>query len=129
MFELLSRGGPVMIAILFCSIAAVAIILERLFLIRSTKRRMATFSGRVQGLLQYGQFQEAEELCRQEPNPMARIMLAGLDKQGEDDLHVKEAIQAAGEREAQRLEQHMTGLATIVDALESKSRITPVTAV
>ena len=114
MFELLSRGGPVMLAIVLCSIASVAIILERVMLIRSTKKRMDDFRGRVEGILRHGHFEEVGKLCREQPNPMGRIILAGLERAGASETVVKEAIQSAGEREAARLEKHMNGLATIV---------------
>lgn len=114
MIELVTRGGPVMIAILACSVAALAIILERLFLLRATKKRMDSFAARVQGILQYGHLEEVEKTCQAHPNPMARIIVAGLTKLGEGDARIQEAIQVAGQREAQRLERNMTGLATIV---------------
>ncbi|NNF08585.1 MAG: MotA/TolQ/ExbB proton channel family protein [Candidatus Eisenbacteria bacterium] len=114
MLDLLTRGGPVMIAILICSVAALTIILERLFLIRSTKKRMQEFIVRVQGILQYGHYGEVEKTCQEYPNPMARIILSALDKVGHDETHIQEAIQNAGKREATRLEKNMTGLATIV---------------
>ena len=114
MFEMLARGGPVMAAIFLCSIAAGAIILERLVLLRSTKKRMDTFRNSVKGVLQYGHFQEVERACQEHPNPLSRVVQAGLAKLGQSDLVVKESIQAAGQREARRLEKHMTGLATVV---------------
>ena len=114
MVDLIARGGPVMIAILLCSIAALTIILERLVLLRSTKQRMTIFSQRVQGVLQYGHFEEVEAACREFPNPMSRLVLAGLEKAGHGESVIKESIQAAGQRESRRLQKHMTGLGTIV---------------
>lgn len=102
-----------MAAILILSVAALAIVLERLFLIRATKRRMDGFQARVQGILQYGHLDEVERLCREQPNPMARIILAGLARIGEGEQSIRESIQAAGRRETQRLERNMSGLATI----------------
>ena len=114
MFDFLIRGGPVMGAILICSVAALAIILERLFLIRATRKRMQAFLVRVQGVLQYAHYDEVERLCRDHPNPMARIILAALGKRDQGDARMEEAVQVSGEREAQRLERHMAGLATII---------------
>jgi biopolymer transport protein ExbB len=103
-----------MVAILLCSIASLAIILERLFLLRSTRRRMTEFITRVQGILQYGHFDEVARSCRAHPNPLARIILAGLEKVGRGDAQISESILSAGERETRRLERNMAGLATIV---------------
>jgi biopolymer transport protein ExbB len=114
MLELFQRGGPVMIFIALCSVASLAIILEKVFLLRATKSRMDAFRSQIQGVLKYGHLDEVESRARQQPNPLARIFLAGLSKSGAGDRRVREAIQYAGEKEARRLEQHVAGLATIV---------------
>jgi len=103
-----------MAAIVLCSIAALAIILDRVFLLRSTRKRVDEFVRLVEGVLESGHLDEVRRLCREHPNPMARIILAGMSKLGEGDARIQEAIQTAGEREAGRLERNMTGLATIV---------------
>lgn len=114
MLEIFARGGPVMIAIAACSVASLAIILEKLFLLRATKKRMDGFRDKIQGVLKYGHLDEVERRAKEQPNPLARIFLAGLEKLGSGEQRIREAIQYSGEKEAHRLEQHMSGLATIV---------------
>jgi biopolymer transport protein ExbB len=114
MFELFQRGGPVMIFIVLCSVASLAIILEKIFLLRATKSRMDAFQDQIQGVLKYGHLDEVENRAMAQPNPLARIFLAGLSKLEGGEQRIREAIQYAGEKEARRLEQHVTGLATIV---------------
>jgi biopolymer transport protein ExbB len=100
--------------IILCSVASLAIILEKVFLLRATKSRMDAFRSQIQGVLKYGHLEEVETRARNQPNPLARIFLAGLSKFGSGDQRVRDAIQYAGEKEARRLEQHVAGLATIV---------------
>ena len=114
MLELLSRGGPVMWFIALCSVVSLAIILERLFLLRATKKRLDAFQVHIQGVLKYGHLDEVERRAKEQPNPLARIFLSGLEKLGAGETRMREAIQYAGEKEARRLEHHVTGLATIV---------------
>jgi biopolymer transport protein ExbB len=114
MLELFQRGGPVMIFIALCSVGSLAIILEKVFLLRATKARMDAFRDQIQGVLKYGHLDEVETRARNQPNPLARIFLAGLSKLGSGEQRIREAIQYAGEKEARRLEQHVAGLATIV---------------
>jgi len=114
MLELFQRGGPVMVFIALCSVASLAIILEKLFLLRATKKRMDAFQVRIQGVLKYGHLDEVQKRAQEQPNPLARIFLAGLSKLGAGEARIREAIQYAGEKEARRLERHMPGLATIV---------------
>ena len=112
--EWLVRGGPVMLVLLGCSITSLAIIMERLFLIRATKKRMDGFQIRIQGVLKFGHLDEVERKARETPNPLARIFLAGLEKIGEGNARITEAVSAAGEKEAKRLHRHVDVLATIV---------------
>ena len=112
----LAQGGPVMVALIILSIASLAIILERLFLLRATKRRMDSFRERILGILKYGHFDEVERKAMEQPNPLARIFLAGLGALGQEEQHLRESVQAAGEKEARRLHQHIDVLATIVAA-------------
>jgi biopolymer transport protein ExbB len=114
MFDWFRLGGVVMIPIALCSVAALAIVLEKLFLIRATARRMDAFRARIQGVLKYGHLDEVEKRAQEHPNPLARIFLAGLEKIPGGEGRIRDAIQYAGEKEARRLEAHMTGLATIV---------------
>ncbi len=114
MLDLMSKGGPLMLVILLCSIASLTIILEKLFLLRATKKRMDAFGVRIQGILKYGHLDEVEKRAREQPNPVARIFLAGLEKAGQGEARIRESIQIAGEKEARRLRRHVPGLATIV---------------
>lgn len=114
MFEWISKGGPLMVPIILCSVVALAIVLEKLWLLRGTRKRMDAFQASIQGILKYGHLDEVERRAREHPNPLARIFLAGLAKIGEDEVRIKESIQYAGEKEAQRLRSHVAGLATIV---------------
>jgi len=114
MLEIFERGGPVMVAIAICSVASLAIILEKAFLLRATKRRMDAFRVQIQGVLKYGHLDEVERRAKEHPNPLARIFLAGLAQIGRGEERIREAILISGEREARRLEAHMAGLATIV---------------
>jgi biopolymer transport protein ExbB len=112
--EWLVRGGPVMAAIVACSITSLAIILERLFLVRATKKRMDAFLVRIQGVLKFGHLDEVERKSRESPNPLSRIFLSGLERIGDGPVRITEAVQAAGEKEARRLHRHVDILATIV---------------
>jgi biopolymer transport protein ExbB len=114
MLQILSKGGPVMVVLIVMSVAALAIILEKIFLLRATKKRMDVFQSRVQGVLKYGHLDEVERRAKEQPNPLARIFLAGLEKLGQGETRIKEAIQYAGQNETRRLHAHVTGLATIV---------------
>lgn len=114
MFALFERGGPVMYPIALCSVAALAIVLEKLFLLRSTRKRIDVFRRIMEGLLARGHVAEVERSAAESPNPLARIFLSGLMHVNEGEARVREAIQWAGEREARRLEAHLTGLSTVV---------------
>lgn len=75
------RGGGVMWLLLAVAIIAVAIIIERLFTLyikaRGNPKKMVD---KVIGIIKNGSTEEAMEYLAKTPSPVAKILLAGLEK-------------------------------------------------
>lgn len=113
MFEWLQRGGPVMWPIVFCSILAFAIILERLYQFYRSRIDTETFMKRIAETVRRNKIVEAVQLCEQTPGPIASIVKAGLIKHDRPRGEIREAIQESGLLEVPRLEKNVAILATI----------------
>lgn len=115
MFELLIKGGPVMIPIGLCALAATVIIVERLLFFRAVNRDDARLLAKASPAVAAGRYEEASRLCDESESPLARLLRAGIDHRELPESAVKEAVMNAANREVPRLERFITALGTIAN--------------
>ena len=113
MFELIQKGGPVMYPIIFCSILAVAIVIERLYHLYKAKIDTKDFMNNVEITVRHNKIAEAIKICEKTPGPIAHIVRAGILKHDRPRQEIRESIEDAGHQEVPRLEKHLSLLATI----------------
>ncbi len=113
MVSFLLKGGYLMAPIVFCSVLAVAIIIERFINLRESKVIPDDFFNRIKGLLLEGHINEVLSICSKSNKPIAKIIEAGIMKYyfGRDEI--KEAIEDAGRHEIAYLEKYLNILSTI----------------
>jgi biopolymer transport protein ExbB len=115
MIELIVKGGVFMYPIIFCSIVALAVFIERIFLLRRKRIIPDDFIRQVEELIKKQKFSEAVFLCQSNLSSISKIFLAGLKNAKKGMWLVKEAIEERGSREALILEKHVSILATIAN--------------
>lgn len=112
-FEIIVKGGILMIPIGLCSIIALAILIERLMSLRKIRINADAFITRVSNLLLRNQVQEAMQICDMTPGPIAAITKAGLKKHNRSRVEIKDAIESSAESEIFHLERYLGVLGTI----------------
>jgi biopolymer transport protein ExbB len=115
MFDLIVKGGIFMYPIIFCSIVALAIFLERLWVLRRKHIIPQEFIRNVENLLKKQKISDAIFLCQNDMSSIAKIFLAGLSSTQKGMWLVKEAIEERGSREATILEKNVATLSTIAN--------------
>ncbi|MDH4183430.1 MAG: MotA/TolQ/ExbB proton channel family protein [Nitrospinota bacterium] len=110
-----AKGGPVMWPILFCSILALAICLERGYNLRHEKVINPTFTAEVRRLSTKGDLDRALALCSGNSFAMARILKAGLNRASHGILEIERAIEAAGAHETTLMEANLRGLGVLAN--------------
>lgn len=113
MLELLARGGVVMIPIGFCSILALAIIIERLWSLRIGNIIPNHEVRSIENLVENGRLSEAMDLSSRYRSSYGKTVLRGLEKAGERRQIIKEVVEEAGRHEVVHLERYLTLLGTI----------------
>ena len=113
MFELIQKGGPVMYPIIFCSIFAVAIVIEKFYHLYKAKIDTKDFMNNVEITVRHNKIAEAIKICEKTPGPIAHIVRAGILKHDRSRQEIRESIEDAGHQEVPRLEKHLSLLATI----------------
>ena len=94
--DLLEKGGIFMIPIAVFSIMAVAVFLERLWMLRKSRILPYESLREAEVLIHRRAFTEARALCQQKRSPPAQILLAGLKNPLASRQIVQEKLEAGG---------------------------------
>lgn len=113
LFDIVAKGGWLMIPIALCSLIMVAVVLERLMALRKAKVNMGSFMMKIRAVLRGGTVQEALQICRETKGPVAAVFSAALQKHGEAREEIREAIETAASAEIFSLEKYTSVLSTI----------------
>ncbi len=113
MLEYFHKGGPLMYPILFCSVLALAIFLERLWTYARTVRGTKALVHEVETLIRDKRLEEALVVCQRTGTPLARIFIRALRVAGRPRDQIKVAVEEVGSREAAPLERYLGLLGTI----------------
>ena len=113
-FESLTRGGMMILPIIFCSWIAICIIIERLYNFHRSSLNRKKLMSEMAASLKRRKVIEAVSICDKIPRPLARVVKAGLLKHDRDKSEIKEAMQEAGQEEIIDLERYLPILGTMV---------------
>jgi biopolymer transport protein ExbB len=94
------------------SVVALAIAIERFFVLRRATIDTRELMDTMRTVLRQGRPQEAVEICSETDVPIARILKAGLLKHDRSKEDIREALEDAGNLEVPRLERYLSALAT-----------------
>ena len=95
LFEIFLKGGVIMWAILFCSVIALAVAIDRFIVLRRVKINLPAFTVRIRGFIKNKDMSGAASFCLREKSPMGNMVRKGLKKFGMGHERVKEAIENA----------------------------------
>jgi len=113
MWQFIMMGGILMYPIIFCSVFALTIIMERLYHFYRAGIDIAGFRMRIKGLLEDGNNSEARRVADSYPGPVAKVTLLSIENNYRDSMHKKEVITRIGSQEIRRLERNLRGLSII----------------
>jgi biopolymer transport protein ExbB len=113
MWEIIKAGGPVMWPILFCSVVAMAIVLERLWTLQEKRVIPRELTAKVWKLVETGTLTEKHVVALQENSPLGRVLAAGLANRGRGREVVKEVLEDTGRHVVHELERFLNTLGTV----------------
>lgn len=113
MWELISAGGWLMLPIILSSVIAVAIVLERLWALRSSRVAPPSLLGQVWRWIKDGQLDAARLKSLRADSPLGEILAAGLANTRHGREVMKESIQEAATKVIHELERYLNTLGTI----------------
>ena len=113
MLELVQSGGWLMAPILLCSVAAMAIIVERLWSLQRERVVPADLAARAWEWVRTGTLTEERIQALREGSPFGRILAAVLASRHLDREMMKEYIEEVGRHVAHELDRYLGALGTI----------------
>lgn len=114
MFDVLTKGGIIMIPLLLCSVFSVAIFLERLVYFISIRSDAQDLLSDVKVALRQGRILDAMQVAKKVKSPIGSLVMAALSVAGKPADEIRNRIQDAGAVEIGKLERNLPYLETIV---------------
>jgi len=116
LWDLMVKGGWVMIPIILLSFVAAYIFIERYYVIRKATREDVNFMNRIKDYIHEGKIESAVALCKSTDTPSARMVEKGISRLGRPLQDISTAIENVGKLEISKLEKGFPTLATITGA-------------
>jgi len=112
-FELIKAGGWVMWPLILCSIAALAIIGERVWTLQKKNVIPPALLDQVRQWLEHKELDESRIALLRDSSPLGRVLAAGLVNRMQDHTMLKDTIEDAGRHVVPELERYINALGTI----------------
>ena len=113
MYELLLKGGGLIYPIVFCSVLALAIFLQRYYSFYRFQRGNRELNEKLQPLIQDGLYKEALDYCQLTDSALSRIYATAFRLAGKPRAQIKSVVVEVGMREVAPLERYLGLLGTI----------------
>jgi biopolymer transport protein ExbB len=113
-YEFLCKGGPVMAPLIVCSIASMAIMMERFATIRSAIIDSDGLMKRVEGYFARGEVKQALKQCESAGGYAGPVLAAGLRLRSLDSSSMERAIQEEASKRLPELHKRLSILDTII---------------
>src|SRR5580693_6980076 len=82
LWEIVQKGGPILIPIALLSLAAIYIFFERFFTIKRFSKIDFNFMNQIRDFVHHGNIDAARSLCRNTNSPVARMIEKGVMRLG-----------------------------------------------
>ena len=114
MWTLVVKGGLVMVPIIALSVVALAIVLERLWVLVKIRQNLPQFAQEILILAQRGQYQKALLRCREVKHPLARVLALGITERNRPRAELERIMEREGEEQVEKLERNLGALIVII---------------
>jgi biopolymer transport protein ExbB len=113
MWEIVRAGGPLMWPIILCSVAAVGIVVERLWTLQQQRVMPPGLLQKVWQLVESGQVTDKVIAALQQNSPLGRVLAEGLASRHRPRPVMMERLEDTGRHVVHELERFLNTLGTI----------------
>lgn len=116
MWAIMVKGGPVMIPLTILSIMGLAVVIEKLFNLRTQRVLQREIINCVESVKSPADIPMAIKICERYDTPFANIIRTGLEGSGSPLILVRQDMEDIGRREIRRLTRFLVVLETVAAA-------------
>jgi biopolymer transport protein ExbB len=113
LWEMLLKGGPVMIPLAIFLVVAIYIIIERLIVINRSAKVPHNFMNNIRDFILSGNIDSARAVCKTTNAPVARMIEKGINRIGRPLADIEKSIENVGKLEVSKLEKNLNFLGII----------------
>ncbi|MEN6520388.1 MAG: MotA/TolQ/ExbB proton channel family protein [Armatimonadota bacterium] len=113
-FTFLSKGGPVMIPLMACSIISVAVAIERFVKLKAATADTSDLARRTEDMLYNGESEQAATACEASAAPVGAVLSAGIRSRRMGIERAQRAMEEQAQREIAGFQVRLGILDTIV---------------
>ena len=113
MWEMILAGRYMMIPITLASLIGLAVVIERLYVLRQGRIIVPEIAEAVETLSASNDLSVAYAICDRKPGPFANVIKAGLDNADNDWTLIRDVLQETGRQEATLLTRRLGVLETV----------------
>ena len=115
MLDFFAKGGVLVIPIMLCSVLILAIFSERFIRLTVLRTRGRWVAERVAAHLEERDYEGARRAAQENPSPMSRVLVQGLEVVGQDRETLETVLVHAVDEEVRDLSRYLQALATIAN--------------
>ena len=116
MLDVIDKSGPVFYALVFCSVIATVVIIERLLSLRRSRVLPRQILDLVDVIEPGKDLGMALEICRRNPGVLSHVLRAGLENANQSWEVMRDAVIDAGRQETPAIEKNLFWLQTVAQA-------------
>ena len=109
-FQILLKGGWILLPIFLLLFLAIYVIIERWVTIKSLGKKDVVWFARVNELISEKKLSKAAKFCAEHPSSYAKVITAGLNESSEDAHIIQEAMETEARQQISKLEDKMNYL-------------------
>jgi biopolymer transport protein ExbB len=107
LFDLLQKGGIIMIPIVILSFLAVYIFFERLIAIKRASKEDVNFMNNIRDLIYNMNLDGSKAFCKSVNTPIARMVEKGIERIGRPLTEIERTLESVGKFEISKLEKNL----------------------
>ena len=112
-FQMMQRGGPLMLVLLVCSVVALGVFVERLFYYKRSRMNVSEFLAGVLALVRRQSYAEAITRCEEGHGPIVSVVRTAIYKRHLPPDELREVVREIAQLEIPHLEANISLLGTI----------------